>query len=162
MIARLLLVLAFSGIGPEAPKKGLQPPGYISAKLRRVLQKRMEHHGRAAMGLTIAVVLLAHDDVSELALQIADEPGLARPRDGEADTLNSALPAPFFEFQDQLRLRARELSTAAASRNNGKMNVAFGKLTATCMGCHSAYLNGPGAKEEWWPLPDPKDQKSAP
>jgi hypothetical protein len=129
MIPRLLLAVLLAGLGPDSPKK-LEPPGYIPAKLRRVLQKRMEHHGSAAMGLTVAVVLLSHDDVAELALQIAEEPGMARPREGETDTLNSALPAKFFEFQDQLRFRARELSTAAASRNNGKMNAAFAKVTA--------------------------------
>ncbi|MCC6807484.1 MAG: cytochrome c [Deltaproteobacteria bacterium] len=150
MITRILLMLALGSVVQDGPKK-LPLPGYISPQLRKVLDKRMEHHGRGAIGLSIAVVLLAHDDVAELALGLAEQPGLARPRLGEEGTLNATLPAQFFSFQDQLRERAKELAAAAKQKNNAKMHAALGRVTETCMTCHAVYLNGPGSEEKWWP-----------
>ena len=147
---KLLIVCGLIGAAPEAKKK-LPPPGYLSPQLRKVLDKRMEHHGTAAMGLTVSVVLLAHDDVAELALKIADAPGLSRMREGQEDTLNALLPQRFFMFQDQLKRRARDLADVAAKRDNEKIHAAFSRLTQTCMGCHAVYLNGPGSDLPVWP-----------
>jgi hypothetical protein len=148
---KLLILCGLIGAAPEAKKK-LPLPGYISPQLRKVLDKRMEHHGTAAMGLTVAVVLLEHDDVAELALKIADAPGLSRVRNGQEDTLNALLPERFFAFQDQLKRRARELADAASKRDNEKIHAAFSRLTQSCMGCHAAYLNGPGSELPIWPV----------
>lgn len=145
MITRILLALAFSA---AAPKKTLPTPGYISPELRKVLDKRMESHGRAAMGLSIAVILLEHDEVAELALQIADAPGLARTND--KDTLNATLPPAFFKLQDRLRERARELAKVAGTKDNQKMHAAYARVTETCMSCHTVFLKGPGSEADPW------------
>jgi len=151
MITRLLLMLAIAVVAKDGPTK-LESPNYISPKLREALAKRMENHGRSAMRLTIGVVLLAYRDVAEVALELADATGLAKPRPGEEGTLNAALPPPFFVFQDQLRARASELARVAGQRNNSELSKSFARLTETCMACHAVYLHGLGAEEEWWPL----------
>lgn len=144
----LALALCFTSV--DIPKK-LPAPGYISPTLRALLDKRMEQHGRFAIRLTIGVVLLSYDEVGEVALQMSEEAGLAKPRLGEIGTLNATLPPLFFLFQEQLRTRAAALSRVAGERNNAKLNTAFHRLTETCMACHAVYLNGPGSHEEWWP-----------
>lgn len=131
---------------PAKPKK-LESPPYISPTARRVLDERMERHGMAAMRLTVSVILLAYNETREVAEGMASEPGLARPRPGEEGTLNAALPAPFFDFQDQLRARAQELALAAKEKNDAKVGAAMGRLTQTCISCHAAYLKGGGSEE---------------
>ena len=151
MLRIAAIVFALTSPTPEASKK-LVLPGYISPVLRTLLAKQMEHHGEAAQRLTMGVVLLSYDDVAEVALDMSERPGLARPRQGEQATINVALPKVFFVFQDQLRARAKDLALGAKERNNAKLNKAFQRVTETCMACHAAYLNGPGSTEDWWPV----------
>lgn len=146
----LWLAFAVLSAPPAHPRK-LHPPTYISQTTRELISKRMDHHAEAAISLAMGVILLEHDEVGAMAEKLASQPGFARPRAGETDTLSSALPDMFFTLQDQLRTHARELGKVAALHDNRKLHAAYSKLTATCMTCHAVYLYGPGSEESWWP-----------
>lgn len=151
MHAPLFVLLSLIAAAPKAPPRHkLRPPGYISSQLRELIDKRMEHHGESALALTMGVLLLEYDAVGSVAEQLAERPGFARPRPGADDVISNALPPRFFDFQDQLRARARALAKAAAARDTAKISAAYNKLTATCVACHASYLNGPGSEEGLW------------
>jgi hypothetical protein len=79
--------------------------------------------------------------VIESADRIASAPKLARPVAGGQDDLNAALPERFFLLQDDLHSRAGALVDAARAKNDKRLGQAFGRLTETCVECHSAYVN---------------------
>ncbi len=132
----------------KAPKKArevalpkeLGAPEYLSELARAMLRRRMERHGRDLSLLVHAVVLLQREVVTELASDIVAEPRLVRPIADGMDDLNAALPERFFVLQDELRDRARQLGDAAKRRDDTRLAEAFGRLTVTCVACHSAYL----------------------
>jgi cytochrome c556 len=64
----------------------------------------------------------------------------------EAALLNTELPARFFDLQDDLRAAAGQLADEATGGDDQKMAAAFGRLTSTCVSCHSVYLEAPPAK----------------
>jgi len=134
-----LILLALFATGKEA-KKRLRSPNYISPAMRVILDNRMQHHGEAAMRLSMSVVLLDYADAWKAAQGISEQATLARPRPSEADTLNAALPPLFFDLQDELRVHADELQKAAEQRDPKKLGAAYGRLTSTCVACHAVYL----------------------
>ncbi|HVO29137.1 MAG TPA: cytochrome c [bacterium] len=134
---------------PTASKNaGLAPPP--SARLHReslpplarsILAQRMENHASQMTDLVWAVVFLEHSGVKEGALEIAGEPKIARPIPGAgADDLSSQLPARFFDMQDEVTVRAKELAAAAADDDDEKVADAWGRLSKACVECHAAYL----------------------
>ena len=122
-----------------APEK-LPKPGFLPEGARGVLEKRMERHGTAMNELLAAVVLTDLDAARQRAEAIAADAGLARPLTGDAAELNSQLPEAFFQLQDDLRARARDLAGAAAKRDGKATAEAFGALSRACVSCHLAYL----------------------
>ena len=78
-----------------------------------------------------------------VASRIASEPRLVRPIVGGEYDLNAALPETFFVLQDEARLRAQALGEASRAQDDVALAKAFGRLTETCVACHSAYLRGP-------------------
>jgi hypothetical protein len=96
-------------------------------------------------------VLLHYEEVEELAQMIADEPKLGRPAPGDDTSLNAMLPSGFFMYQDALTEHAKELAEAARAKQDASLGKAFGALSETCVGCHSAYLS-----EELAEIPDTK------
>ena len=161
--AALLVVtcMAIAGVAPVAPpgsvkrtlgmgqpKKHLEAPDYLPAALRPVLRERMVDHGDDLIQLVLAVTLLQRDVVRTAAEHLAREPRLLRPTAGTADDLGALLPARFFLFQDELRVRAKELSQAAQTGNDAALAKSFGRLAETCVQCHSSYLKGTRAQGE--------------
>jgi hypothetical protein len=136
LLAGMLLVAA--GPGNERPR--LRSPGYLPPMARELLVERMRDHRAIMSGLTWAVVLLDRPAVEELAGDLASAPRLAR-TDPSAGDLNALLPARFFELQEQLSARARELSAAAKGKDDAALASAYGKLSETCVACHSVYLD---------------------
>ena len=118
----------------------LPDPGYLPDELRPVLRNRMKRHGDDMVQLVLAVTLLKRDLVKASADRIASEPRFARPIVGSNDALNNALPERFFTLQAEVAERARALSVAAARRDDHALASAFGRLTETCVACHSAFL----------------------
>ena len=129
------------GITPEPDRPRLAAPDYLPELARSVLRERMQRHGDQMMRLLLAVTFLQHEVAAATAKDIAGEPRLVRPLPGGADDLNRLLPERFFVLQDQLRKEASDLEAAAKARNDAKMAAAFGRVSQTCVACHSAYLN---------------------
>jgi hypothetical protein len=137
-------------VGAEAPKD-LPERKDLPLALRETLTASMDRHGEELVFLLSAVVLLHYDEVEELAQMIADEPKLGRPAPGDDTSLNAMLPSGFFVYQDALTERAKELAAAARTKQDARLGKAFGALSETCVGCHSAYLS-----EELAEIPDTK------
>lgn len=130
-----------------APVSGAQVPKDLPTRqdlplvLRETLAASMDRHGEELVYLLSSVVLLHYEEAEELAQMIANEPKLGRPAPGDDASLNAMLPSGFFVYQDALTERAKELAEAARARQDAKLVKAFGALSETCVGCHSAYLN---------------------
>lgn len=127
--------------GDAAPPKDLAARKALPLALRETLTASMDRHGEELVFLLSSVVLLHYQDAEELAQMIADEPKLGRPVPGDETSLNAMLPTGFFVYQDALTARAKELAAAARAKEDARLVKAFGALSETCVGCHSAYLN---------------------
>lgn len=119
----------------------LGEPDYLSPLARQLLKKKMQRHGADMTALSTSVILLHRDRARLLATDIANEPRLARPIAGGEDDLNTALPERFFVLQDEARVRAKAVAEAAGRNDNKELAATFGRLTQTCVECHSAFLN---------------------
>ena len=142
-LALIMLLAAAVTLGADTPKGHLAEPDYLPKLARKLLRERMMRHGDQMTQLVIAVTLLQRDRVKAIATDIANEPRLVRPMPGEEDALNAALPNQLFVYQDELRLRTKALAAAADKPNDPALASAFGKVTETCVACHSAFLYPP-------------------
>lgn len=118
----------------------MAPPGRIPPAARAVIASKMHRHAEQMPVLLMDVVVLDYGGVARAAGEMFDEPALARPMGGEE--LNGLLPERFFELQDALRARMREVVTAAARHDGIELSTAFGDLTKTCVLCHTVYASG--------------------
>lgn len=122
--------------GPE-----MAAPERIPPQARAVIASKMRRHAEQLPALLMEVVVLDYDGAARTAGEVFDEPALARPIPGQ-DLLNGLLPERFFELQDALRARVREVVIAAAGRNATQLSSSFSELTKTCVVCHTLYLSG--------------------
>ncbi len=127
---------------PEAKAgPGLPAPDYLPEAARGLLRKKMERHGDDAKDLMFGVTLLQYDMARAAAQRISAEPRIVRPIMGGDGDLNALLPERFFVLQDEARLRAQALATAAEKRDNKALAESYGRLMETCVSCHAAYLH---------------------
>jgi hypothetical protein len=146
-------LLHASAAEPEKPKSthfkkkatdakvlSLPTPDYLPETARALLRKKMERHGQDARDLMFGVTLLQYDMARTAAQRISAEPRLVRPIAGGEDDLNALLPERFFVLQDEARLRAQAVATAAEKRDDKALGESYGRLMETCVACHSAYL----------------------
>jgi mono/diheme cytochrome c family protein len=101
----------------------------------------MERHGEDMMRLVLSVTLLQKERAKALATDIANEPKLTQPIAGGESDLNAALPQQFFTLQDELRSRATSVADATTKADNVALAQALGRMTETCVACHSVYLH---------------------
>lgn len=127
--------------GTDAKMPGLAAPDYIPEAARALLRKKMERHGQDARDLMFSVTLLQYDVAKAAAQRISSEPRLVRPIVGGEDDLNALLPQRFFVLQDESRMRAQAVATAAEKKDDKALAESYGRLVETCVACHSAYLN---------------------
>jgi cytochrome c' len=125
---------------PPGPPPKLRAPDYLPVQAREILFGRMQRHGEEMMYLTAMVLTLNHEGAAHLADHIAEEPRIGRPRPEEHGTISELLPERFFDLQDELNDRAKDMASAARTGANDKMVQAYGRLTQTCVSCHEAYL----------------------
>jgi len=97
--------------------------------------------GRGSTALVFGVTLLQYDMARAAAQRISAEPRLVRPIVGGDEDLNALLPERFFVLQDEARLRAQAIATAAEKRDNKALAESYGRLMETCVACHAAYLH---------------------
>lgn len=127
----------------KTSKTSLPAPDYLPAEARATLRKKMTRHGQAMTDLMLGVMLLQYDAASAAASRIVNEPRIARPVPGEEgeSELNALLPERFFVLQDEARNRAQAVQEAARKRDDAALAESFGRLTETCVSCHSAYTS---------------------
>lgn len=145
----LLLLLSLGGLScasapapsaraaPTLPVKRPQLP----ESARMLLGDRMQHHGQAMSDIMWSVLFLDFEAAGEIAEEIAREPRIARPISRSAAELNSALPALFFDYQDQLVERAQRLAVATDTEDPETVSTALGALSQTCVRCHATFLD---------------------
>jgi hypothetical protein len=138
VVAALALLLRPSQTIHRGPE--MAAPGRIPPAARAVISSKMRRHAEQLPALLMAVVVLDYDGVARAAGEMFDEPVLARPLTG--DELNGLLPERFFQLQDELRVRVRQVVVAAAQRDGNRLSASFGELTRTCVACHAVYLSG--------------------
>lgn len=140
--ARAAPALPSPAVAEEAPDHASDEE--LPIIVRRLLQPRMVRHGQDFAALHVTVKNEHLEDVARIAGEIADEPMIARPAEGQEDTLNARLPPAFFTHQDALRERATVLADAAEAGDVSAVRRAYDDLGATCSACH----------QRWFPLPD--------
>lgn len=133
----LIVFAAMLLVGASGVEKRMRKPQHVPAETMRAIADKMNGHGLAMMGLSLAVVLLEYDVVQKMAEGIVVEPKLKRPATNDA--LRS-LPPRFFDLQDELVVRAQTLVDAAKKKNDAEIGTAYARVTETCVACHSAYL----------------------
>ncbi|HYO53565.1 hypothetical protein [Archangium sp.] len=150
----LVLVGFLAAAEPEKPKggaskakaaeakdnTGLPAPDYLPETARALLRKKMVRHGQDARDLMFGVALLRYDVARAAAQNIAAEPRLERPTAGGEDDPTTFLPERFFVLQDEARMRARAVASAAERKDDKVLAENYGLLMQTCVSCHSAYL----------------------
>lgn len=132
-----------AGRTPPSPRR-LPPRRSLPPLARSILSQHMENHAFQMNELVWSVVFLEHEETRELAEEIANGPTIARPLpDGQtpSDDLSSMLPAQFFDLQDQLHARAKELADAARDEDDAAIAKAWGRLSESCVACHATYLD---------------------
>lgn len=127
----------------RSSKPSLPAPDYLSAEARATLRKKMTRHGQAMTDLMLGVTLLQYEAAGAAASRIVNEPRIARPVPGEEgeNELNALLPERFFVLQDEARNRAQAVQEAAQKRDDTALAESFGRLTETCVSCHSVYTS---------------------
>jgi hypothetical protein len=138
-----LLVVAVSALAlaGDVPRGRLAEPDYLPPLARELLRTRMQQHGDQMMRLVMAVTLLQRERAYALATDIANEPRLTKPIAGGENDLNVALPDQLFVLQDELRSRAKAVAEAANKPSDVALAKALGRVTETCVACHSAFLH---------------------
>jgi hypothetical protein len=124
---------------PRMPQFELAAPADLPPAVHAALEKRMERHGAQMGELVSRLIVLDFDGAARVAGALYDEPTIARPL--APDDLNRLLPDRFFALQEELTTQTRWLVTAAAQRDPARLAEEFGRLTKTCVICHSIYLH---------------------
>jgi len=115
------------------------PPAYLSNAARELLRNRMASHAGDMSTLVSAIMILDYPRIAERAAAIASDANLARPLSDDATELASSIPSSFFDYQDELKVRARTLEEAARQQAAFRVADAYGQLSQTCVRCHAVY-----------------------
>jgi hypothetical protein len=134
-----------ASVPPVPAARELPRPERLPARARALLDERMQRHGAAMSDMLWAALFLDYPSAKEIAEEIATEPRLARPLERDASEANALFPDRFFDLQDDLVRAAGEVARAAEARDAARLADTMGRLSATCIHCHAAYLEGPEA-----------------
>jgi hypothetical protein len=106
----------------------------------------MHRHADSMESLLWSSLNLQYELIVQRSEWVVGEPRIARPQaSDEPDLVNQALPARFFDLQDDLHRQAGELGRAATRRDDEGIARAYGELASTCIRCHGLYLRLPQA-----------------
>jgi len=148
-IGVLVVVVSALALAGDVPRGRLAEPDYLPPLARQLLRSRMQRHGDDMLHLVMAVTLLQRERARALAADIANEPRLTRPIAGGESDLNTALPNQLFVLQDELRMRAKAVVDAAGRPSDEALAKSLGRLTETCVACHSAFLHPEAVDENY-------------
>jgi hypothetical protein len=120
-------------------------PKHLSETVRALIWERMQTHGDDMGMLFWSMILLDQEDTKRVSEFIANEPTFARPAAGDESTINAVLPEEFFQLQTAFAVKAKAMATLANAEppNKAELARAFGDLAATCIACHSVYMEEP-------------------
>ncbi len=152
MARRTRLLVAAAGVlalGTMAFAQSPWSPERLSPAARRVVQERMQDHGREMGHLVWDVLLLDYAQAAQAATAIAKG---ASPLDRNAPELEHHVY--FFTLQDQLRARSLVLADAARAQDGIAVSSAFNQVSETCVHCHVVYLE-PSPLRRRRPQPSP-------
>ncbi|MEM9491025.1 MAG: hypothetical protein AAGC55_17885 [Myxococcota bacterium] len=135
---------AQSPAAPGGSRPALERAEPLPDIARDLLRENMIEHGDSMESLLWSALMLEHEMTEVVVAQILGQPRMARPSSGDADTVNAALPAEFYDLQDQMFSAAEELRLAAAQRDDIATARFYAQLTETCVTCHALYLSLPG------------------
>jgi hypothetical protein len=116
----------------------LLPPADLPGPVRQVLQSLMAQHRSDMTDLVAASMGVLYEDMARAADRVAAT-SISRPLTGDATELNAFLPARFFDLQDELVLRARNLAGAARQHDRATTASAYAAISETCLNCHAIY-----------------------
>lgn len=125
-----------------ANDRHMAQPSRLAGPARTAVASQMRAHADGMRELVSEVTLLDYAAVDATTRRLLAEPQVSRPVSGNADELNAAFPARFFQLQDELRGNLEALQKAAAARQPDALADAFGAASRTCVRCHDAYLTG--------------------
>lgn len=114
---------------------------HVSARTRKFLRSKMQHHAKNAQELLLAVALLKYDASKQLAMTVANEPRLDR--SAESGDLSDV----FFQLEDALRKNVADIADAADKRQPHLMSAALGKTVDGCVSCHAIFRPGASAPQ---------------
>lgn len=144
LVLSVVAVLGAVSLGGDTPPPerdaGVLLADEIPELARRMLRNRMQRHGRQAVELVNAAILLDYATAETIALDIADEPRIVPPIPGSDEELNRALPQRFFLLQDALRAHAKESAQASRARDPGRLGRSLAAMIQTCTDCHAAFF----------------------
>lgn len=120
---------------PLEPPAAKSPAARLSPATRAALRARMQSHAENFTALLDASVRVDYARIAEAAERIEKHRG---PVGDDPAELKAALPR-FPELQEELRARAREVSTAAREHQPDRLAKAVSELSGTCVRCHALY-----------------------
>jgi len=126
----------------------VDPPEPLSPVVRNLLKERMTTHARDMASLMSAIMTLEYSSITIRANAIAEDANFSRPLTSDASELNAQIPPKFFVRQDDLKEAARRLAGAARSHNPYKVADTYGRLSETCVRCHTDFRPALDAVEQ--------------
>ncbi|WP_428262402.1 cytochrome c [Haliangium sp.] len=132
---------------PASERPVLERAEPLPKLARDLLHDHMIDHGQSMENLLWSALMLDHAAVVVNAQELQAAPRIGRPLEGAGDTLNDALPARFFDLQDEMHAAAGALEAAARAQDDDGVAEAYGRLARTCVSCHALYLRIPGQPE---------------
>ena len=153
-VAVLLLALVPAASAQSTPTKKKAPRALldgpnVTREQREFLRGKMRLHADAMQDLVLDVAVLDYAAVKERAAAIAGEGRIDR-KAGEA----AGLSPSFFDLQDQMRKRSRDMVDLADKEEPEALSGAMTDILNTCMGCHNVFRR-PAAADGGTP-PGPK------
>jgi hypothetical protein len=125
-------------------------PQHLSETARALISDRMQTHGDDMTMLFWAMIFLDQEDTKRISEFLAGDPTFARPSPGGDSTINALLPEEFFRLQTAFADKAKTMAALANAEppNRTELARAFGDLAATCVACHSVYLDEPASLDD--------------
>ncbi|WP_280550366.1 hypothetical protein [Halomonas sp. 11-S5] len=134
-LALVALVASASSLAAEPVRPDLTP------KLQGLLQKEMIQVELAMHEVYSAIIQGRHAVVAEKGQAIHDSFILSQSlTDQDRQDLKAAVPAEFLEMDGYLHELSASLAEAGRAGNTARQVALYGRMTESCVACHSTYV----------------------